>query len=69
MPDNTDERVDSGDGPTACIPPQTEAVAAKLREGDHQLLHCLDCGRQMVARRHADGCMLCGSEAVVIETP
>jgi hypothetical protein len=69
VPDETDQRVDTGDGPTACIPPQTPEVAAELRDGDTQLLHCLDCGRQMVARRHAGGCMLCGSEAIVIETP
>ncbi|MFB6205445.1 MAG: hypothetical protein ABEJ05_02815 [Haloglomus sp.] len=69
MPDNPDERVDSGDGPTACIPPQTDEVAAELRGSDRTLLHCLACGRQVVARRHGDGCMLCGSEAVVIETP
>lgn len=68
MPDGTDPRVDTGAGPTACIPPQTDEVAAELRDGDHQLLHCLDCGRQVVARRHGGGCMLCGSKAVVIET-
>jgi hypothetical protein len=69
VPDGTDQRVDSGDGPTACIPPQTDEVVAELSAGDHQLLHCLDCGRQVVARRHGSRCMLCGSEAVVIETP
>jgi Zn finger protein HypA/HybF involved in hydrogenase expression len=44
-------------------------VAEELRDGDNQLLHCLDCGRQVVARRHGGGCMLCGSKAVVIEDP
>ncbi|PSQ00481.1 hypothetical protein BRC89_01715 [Halobacteriales archaeon QS_4_70_19] len=69
MSDTPDQRVDSGEGPTACIPPQTPEVAAKLRDGDNRLLHCLDCGRQVVARRHGDGCMLCGSTAIVVETP
>ena len=69
MNDEGDERVETTDGPTVLIPPQTEAVADELRDGDNQLLHCLDCGRQVVARRHGGGCMLCGSKAVVIEAP
>jgi hypothetical protein len=68
VPDRADARVDSGDGPTACIPPQTAEIVAELREGDRQLLHCLDCGRQVVARRHGGSCMLCGSDAILVET-
>jgi hypothetical protein len=56
------------EGPTRFVPPRTEAVRRELREGDRQLLHCLDCGRQVVARRHGGRCLLCGSEAVVVES-
>jgi hypothetical protein len=56
------------EGPTRFVPPQTETVRRELREGDRQLLHCLDCGRQVVARRHGGACLLCGSEAVVVES-
>ncbi|TSD13315.1 hypothetical protein DP107_12530 [Haloglomus irregulare] len=68
MPDRAGGRVDSGDGPTHCIPPQTDEMIAELEAGNRQLLHCLDCGRQVVARRHGGSCMLCGSDAIVIET-
>jgi Zn finger protein HypA/HybF involved in hydrogenase expression len=43
-------------------------MIAELEAGNRQLLHCLDCGRQVVARRHGGSCMLCGSDAIVIET-
>lgn len=56
------------EGPTRFVPPGTGAVRRELREGDRQLLHCLACGRQVVARRHGDACLLCGSEAIVVET-
>jgi hypothetical protein len=56
------------EGPTRFVPPRTRAVRRELDEGDRQLLHCLDCGRQVVARRHGDACLLCGSEAIVVES-
>lgn len=56
------------EGPTRFVPPRTEATRRELRGGDRQLLHCLDCGRQIVARRHDDTCLLCGSEATIVET-
>lgn len=56
------------DGPTRFIPPRTRSMRRELREGDRQLLHCLACGRQVVARRHGDACLLCGSAAVIVET-
>jgi hypothetical protein len=56
------------DGPTRFVPARTEAARNELREGDRRLLHCLDCGRQVVARRHGDGCLLCGSTAVIVES-
>jgi len=56
------------EGPTRFVPPQTEAARRELREGERQLLHCLDCGRQVVARRHGDTCLLCGSKATIVET-
>ena len=56
------------DGPTRFVPPGTEAARRELREGDRQLLHCLACGRQVVARRHGGACLLCGSEAVIVES-
>ncbi|PSQ09726.1 hypothetical protein BRC93_12205 [Halobacteriales archaeon QS_5_70_15] len=48
--------------------PQTEAVRRELRAGDGEPLHCLDCGRQVVARRHGGNCLLCGSAAIVLES-
>ena len=56
------------DGPTRFIPPQTEAARRELRTGERQILHCLACGRQVVARRHGGSCLLCGSEAVIVES-
>lgn len=71
-PDPTDPRNDVlgtlRDGPTRLVPPQTAAVRRELREGEGRLLHCLDCGRQVVARRHGGTCLLCGSAAVVVES-
>jgi hypothetical protein len=54
---------------TDCIPPQTDEIATELDEGRGRLLHCLDCGRQLVALRHGGSCLLCGSAAVVVEDP
>lgn len=56
------------EGPTRLVPPRTAAARRELRDGDRQLLHCLDCGRQVVARRHGDTCLLCGSKAVIVES-
>lgn len=49
------------------IPPQSDSIARQLASGDRQLCHCLDCGRQLVALRHGDSCLFCGSRALVIE--
>ena len=56
------------DGPTRFVRPRTEAARRELRSGGGQLLHCLACGRQVVARRHGGSCLLCGSEAVIVES-
>ena len=53
--------------PDHAIPPQSDAIREELRAGDRELLHCLDCGRQLAALRHDDSCLFCGSGAVVIE--
>ncbi|MFB6117932.1 hypothetical protein [Halosegnis sp.] len=53
--------------PVRAVPPQTDAIAAALAAGDRRLCHCLDCGRQLVAIRHGDACLFCGSAAVVVE--
>ena len=55
------------DGPTRLLPVRTEVARRELR-GGRKLLHCLACGRQVVARRHGDTCLLCGSAAIVVET-
>lgn len=55
-------------GPTRFVPVLTGAARRDLREGDRKLLHCLACGRQVVARRHGDACLLCGSAAIIVET-
>jgi hypothetical protein len=57
------------EGVTNCIPPQTDELAAALEREGQRLLHCLDCGRQLVALRHGGSCLRCGSEAVVVEEP
>lgn len=49
------------------IPPQTEAIADELADGDRSLCHCLDCGRQLVAIKHGTSCLFCGSKAIVVE--
>ncbi|RNJ25853.1 hypothetical protein [Halosegnis longus] len=49
------------------IPPQSTAIARRLTTGDRKLCHCLDCGRQLVAIKHGDNCLFCGSRALVIE--
>jgi hypothetical protein len=56
------------DGPTRLVPVRSETARRELREGDRRLLHCLACGRQVVARRHGGTCLLCGSGAVIVET-
>lgn len=63
MPEDRDLRQ-----PDHAIPPQTDAIRAELRAGRRELLHCLDCGRQLAALRHDDSCLFCGSSAVIIET-
>jgi hypothetical protein len=57
-------------GPTAAVPPQTDEIVAELEAGERprDLCHCLRCGRQVVARSHPGQCLLCGSEAVVVES-
>ncbi|MFC7175949.1 hypothetical protein [Halosegnis marinus] len=62
-----DEREPDLRRPDRMIPPRTEAIAAELAAGDRELCHCLDCGRQLVALRHGDSCLFCGSRAVVVE--
>ena len=68
----TDSGVDVFDvlraGPTRFLPVRTGAARRDLGEGDRKLLHCLACGRQVVARRHGDACLLCGSAAIIVET-
>ena len=54
--------------PDHAIPPQTETIRAELRSGDRELLHCLECGRQLAALRHEASCLFCGSSAVVVES-
>lgn len=49
------------------IPPQTEEIRAELEKNHRRLLHCFECGGQVVAIRHGGSCILCGSEAVVVE--
>ncbi len=48
------------------IPTQTAAIQEALEQPNQRLLHCLNCGGQVVAPRH-DGCRICGSRAVLIE--
>lgn len=57
-------------GPTAAVPPQTDEIVAELEggHGDRDLCHCLECGRQVVALEHPGQCLLCGSEAVMVES-
>lgn len=68
MADEIDDPAGMDESPTALIPPQNDAVVVELTEGDRELLHCLDCGRQMVARRHGGSCLLCGSAAIIVES-
>lgn len=49
------------------IPPQSEEIREELRKEHRRLLHCLNCGGQIVALRHSSSCLRCGSEAIVIE--
>jgi len=49
------------------IPPQSEEIQAQLDKGNRRLLHCLNCGGQIVALRHSSSCMRCGSAAIVVE--
>ncbi|MCY4730443.1 hypothetical protein KY092_07720 [Natronomonas gomsonensis] len=53
--------------PDHAIPPQTDEIRAELEAGDRELLHCLNCGRQLVALRHGERCLFCGSGATVVE--
>jgi rRNA maturation endonuclease Nob1 len=48
------------------IPPQSTAIREALDKPNQRLLHCLNCGGQVVAMAH-DGCRICGSRAVLIE--
>ena len=49
------------------IPPQTDEIRAELEKDHRRLLHCFNCGGQVVAIRHGGSCILCGSEGVVVE--
>lgn len=49
------------------IPPQTDEIRAELQKDNRRLLHCFECAGQVVAIRHGGSCLLCGSEAVVVE--
>ena len=49
------------------ISPQTEAIRDALEQPNRTLLHCLNCGGQVVAVRHDDQCRICGSAAFLIE--
>ena len=49
------------------IPPQTQEIEEALAEGNRRLLHCLNCGGQIVAIRHGGSCLRCSSEAVIVE--
>ena len=53
--------------PERVVPPQSADIAAELAGGNRRLCHCLNCGRQLVAISHGDGCLFCGSAAVVVE--
>ena len=56
-------------GPTAAVPPQTDEIVAELETGDaRELCHCLRCGRQVVAISHPAQCLVCGSDAVFVES-
>lgn len=57
-------------GPTAAVPTQTDEIREELTAGaaGRELCHCLRCGRQVVALDHPLQCLLCGSEAVVVES-
>ncbi|MFC7227679.1 hypothetical protein N0B31_09720 [Salinirubellus salinus] len=57
-------------GPTAAVPPQTDEIVEELEAGEtpRELCHCLRCGRQVVAISHPGQCLLCGSEAVLVES-
>jgi len=55
-------------GPTSAIPPQTDEIVEELtQDGPRELCHCLRCGRQVVAIHHPSQCLVCGSEAVMVE--
>lgn len=49
------------------IAPQNEDIREALEKRDRKLLHCLNCGGQVVAVRHGDRCQICGSGAFLIE--
>jgi predicted Zn-ribbon and HTH transcriptional regulator len=49
------------------IPPQTEEIRKELQKDNRRLLHCLNCGGQLVAIRHSSYCLRCDSEAIVVE--
>lgn len=49
------------------IPPQTEEIERALEEENRRLLHCLNCGGQIVAIRHGGSCLRCSSKAVIVE--
>lgn len=49
------------------IPPKTETIRAELEKGNRRLLHCFNCGGQLVSMHHDGSCLQCDSEAVVVE--
>lgn len=54
--------------PRHAVPPQTDELRTEMERGGRELLHCLSCGKQLVALRHGGSCLFCGSEAVVVES-
>jgi hypothetical protein len=40
--------------PNRAIPPQSDAIRAELDASARELLHCLNCGRQLAALAHGE---------------
>lgn len=51
------------------ISPQSDQIRDALEKRGRKLLHCLNCGGQVVAVHHDDCCRICGSSAILIENP